>query len=91
MEKIKKIRNLFLKYKLDGYLIPKNDRFFGEFVPEYSDNLKFISDFSGSFGFAIILRKKKNYLFVDGRYTTQAEMQSGKRSEIVTLPKKTST
>ncbi len=87
MEKIKKIRNLFLKYKLDGYLIPKNDRFFGEFVPEYSDNLKFISDFSGSFGFAIILRKK-NYLFVDGRYTTQAEMQSGKRFEIVTLPKK---
>ncbi len=87
MEKIKKIRNLFLKYKLDGYLIPKNDQFFGEFVPEYSDNLKFISDFSGSFGFAIIL-KKKNYLFVDGRYTTQAEMQSGKRFEIVTLPKK---
>ena len=64
MEKIKKIRNLFLKYKLDGYLIPKNDRFFGEFVPEYSDNLKFISDFSGSFGFAIILRKKIIYLLM---------------------------
>ena len=62
MEKIKKIRNLFLKYKLDGYLIPKNDQFFGEFVPEYSDNLKFISDFSGSFGFAIILKKKKLFI-----------------------------
>ena len=35
---------------------------------EEKDRLKFISDFSGSYGFAVILRDK-NYLFVDGRYT----------------------
>jgi len=87
MEKINKIRSFFLNYKLDGYLIPKNDEFFGEYVPEDKDNLKFITNFSGSFGFAIIL-KKENFLFVDGRYTTQADIQSGKNFKIITIPKK---
>ena len=87
MEKINKIRSFFSNYKLDGYLIPKNDEFFGEYVPEDKDNLKFITNFSGSFGFTIIL-KKENFLFVDGRYTTQAEIQSGKNFKIITIPKK---
>ena len=39
--------------------------------------LNFITNFSGSYGFALILRNK-NYLFVDGRYTLQASNQSGK-------------
>ena len=39
--------------------------------------LNFISNFSGSYGFALIL-KNKNYLFVDGRYTLQAKNESGK-------------
>ena len=50
------------------------------------DRLKFISNFSGSYGFAIIL-KNKNFLFVDGRYTLQAKIQSGKNFKILTLPK----
>ena len=58
MNKIKRLKNLFKIYKLDGYLVPKNDEFFGEYVPETKDNLKFISNFSGSYGFALILKKK---------------------------------
>jgi Xaa-Pro aminopeptidase len=87
MKEVKKIRNLLKIYKLDGYIIPKNDEFFGEYVPEIKDNLKFVSNFTGSYGFALIL-KKKNYLFVDGRYTLQAKIQSGKYFKIVTLPNK---
>ena len=86
MEKINKIRSFFSNYKLDGYLIPKNDEFFGEYVPEDKDNLKFITNFSGSFGFTIIL-KKENFLFVDGRYTLQANIQSGKYFKIIEIPK----
>ena len=85
MEKIKKIRFLLDKLKLDGYLIPKNDEFFGEYIPEEKDNLKFISNFSGSYGIALIL-KKKNYLFVDGRYTIQAKNQSKDKFKILTIP-----
>ena len=39
--------------------------------------MNFISGFTGSYGFALVLRNK-NYLFVDGRYTLQANNQSGK-------------
>ena len=87
MEKINKIKRLINCRGLDGYLIPKNDEFFGEYISENKDRLKFISNFSGSFGFALIL-KKKNYLFVDGRYTLQAKAQSGKLFKIITIPEK---
>ena len=85
MEKIIKLRKYFKKEKIDGYLVPKNDEFFGEYIPNYNDRLNFISNFSGSYGFALIL-KTKNYLFVDGRYTLQALKQSGKFFKIITFP-----
>ena len=87
MKKIKKLKELFDIYKLDGYLIPKNDEYFNEYVIPSKDRLKFISNFSGSAGFAIIL-KKENYLFVDGRYTIQAQIQSGNNFKIITIPNK---
>ena len=82
---INKIKNIIIKKNLDGYLVPKNDKYFTEYSK--ISNLELVSNFSGSAGFAIILRKK-NYLFVDGRYTIQARYQSGKKFKIVTLPGK---
>ncbi len=82
-----KLRKLFDKYNIDGYIIPKNDEYFNEYVVPSKDRLKFISNFSGSAGFAIIL-KNKNFLFVDGRYTIQAHRQSGKKFKVITIPKK---
>ena len=87
MNKIKKLRKLFKLFMIDGYLVPKNDEYFNEYVSESSDRLKFISNFSGSAGLAIIL-KNKNYLFVDGRYTIQGRIQSGKNFKIITMPQK---
>ena len=87
MEKIEKLKKIFKREKIDGYIIPKNDEFFGEYVPEYNDRLNFISSFTGSYGFALVL-KDKNYLFVDGRYTLQANNQSGKIFKIITIPDK---
>ena len=84
---MKKFKNLLKQYKLDGYIIPKNDEYFNEYVTSAKDRLKFISNFSGSAGFAVIL-KNKNYLFVDGRYTIQARIQSGKSFKVITIPKK---
>ena len=72
---------------IDGYLVPKNDEYFNEYVTESNDRLKFVSNFSGSAGFALIL-KNKNYLFVDGRYILQAKRQSGKRFVILEIPYK---
>ena len=77
MNVIKKLQKLFKNYNIDGYLVPKNDEFFGEYVDRKNDRLNFISSFTGSAGCALIL-KKKAYLFVDGRYTLQAKKESRK-------------
>ncbi len=74
----------FKKYNIDGYIIPKNDEFFSEYAA--NDRLKTISNFSGSAGYSIIL-KKKNYLFVDGRYTIQAKKEAGKNFQIIDFHK----
>tara|TARA_A100001011_G_scaffold284923_1_gene295374 strand:+ start:656 stop:2350 length:1695 start_codon:yes stop_codon:yes gene_type:complete len=79
----------FNKYKIDGYIIPKNDEFFSEYDPH--KRLFKISNFTGSAGLAIIT-KEKNYLFVDGRYILQAKKESGRNFRVIditkTLPKK---
>ena len=84
IERIKLLRKKFIINKIDGYIIPKNDEFFGEYSSH--DRLKAISNFDGSAGLAIVL-KDKNYLFVDGRYTIQAKKQSGKNFKIVEIHK----
>jgi len=85
MEKINKLKKIFQNERIDGYIIPKNDEFFGEYIPDHNDRLKYISGFSGSYGFALILNSQ-NYLFVDGRYTLQANRQCGKLFKIKTIP-----
>ena len=86
MNRINKLRELIKTYNLDGYLVPKNDEFFGEYIEKDKDRLNYISGFSGSAGYGIIL-KKKSYLFVDGRYTLQANRESGKKFTIIEIHK----
>jgi len=76
---IKILKNKFKKYDIDGYVIPKNDDYFTEYSK--INRLKIISNFSGSAGLAIIL-KNINYLFTDGRYTIQSQLESGKNFKI---------
>ena len=84
INKIKQLRNKFKQFNIDGYIVPKNDEFFSEYAA--TDRLKIISDFSGSAGLAVVLRKE-NYLFVDGRYTIQAHQQSGTKFKIIEIHK----
>jgi Xaa-Pro aminopeptidase len=79
-KEIKELRKKFKKYDIDGYIVPKNDDYFTEYSK--INRLKIISNFSGSAGLAIVL-KDKNYLFTDGRYTIQSEIESGKYFKIV--------
>ena len=50
------LRKKFEHYKIDGYVVPKNDDYFTEYSK--INRLKVISNFSGSAGLAIVLRKK---------------------------------
>ena len=81
------LRNEFYKQNIDGYIIPKNDEFFGEYAEPRNERLKHLTGFSGSAGQALIL-KKKAYLFVDGRYTLQAKKETNKNIEIIEIHKK---
>jgi len=76
---IKKLRNKFKKHNIDGYVIPKNDDYFTEYSK--INRLKIISNFSGSAGIAVIL-KNESYLFTDGRYTIQSQLESGNNFKI---------
>ena len=82
--RLSKLKDNLKNFKIDGYVVPKNDEFFSEYANQ--DRLKTISDFTGSAGYAIIL-KKNNYLFVDGRYTIQANLECGKNFKIVDYQK----
>ena len=83
-KKIQILRNKFKKYNIDGYVIPKNDDYFTEYSK--INRLKIISNFSGSAGLAVIL-KNKNYLFTDGRYTIQSQIESGNNFKIISFEK----
>ena len=83
-DRIRKLRNEFKKYNIDGYIVPKNDEFFSEY--SRINRLKNISNFSGSAGFAVIL-ENKSYLFVDGRYTLQAQIESSNYFKITEYSK----
>ena len=78
--RINSLRQKFKEYNIEGYIIPKNDEFFSEYSK--INRLKIISNFSGSAGYAIIL-KNKNFLFVDGRYTIQAQIESANNFKII--------
>ena len=86
MNKINQLKSILHKENCDAYLVPKNDEYFGEYVSENKDRLKFITGFTGSTALALIF-KNKSYLFVDGRYTLQAKTEVNKNFKICEVPK----
>ena len=63
--------------KLDALLVPRADMYSGEEVPEDEERLKYITNFSGSAGYAIISANSdvKSVLFSDGRYELQLKKE----------------
>jgi Xaa-Pro aminopeptidase len=59
---------------LDGFLLPRADEHQNEYLPASAERLAWLTGFTGSFGFVIVLGDEAA-LFVDGRYTVQAKSQ----------------
>ena len=55
---------------LDGYIVPRADRYQNEYVPPSAERLAWLTGFTGSAGLAIVLADRA-VLFVDGRYQVQ--------------------
>tara|TARA_B100001057_G_scaffold119594_1_gene118270 strand:- start:179 stop:415 length:237 start_codon:yes stop_codon:yes gene_type:complete len=60
-KEINTLRSKFKKHAIDGYIVPKNDDYFTEYSK--INRLKIISNFSGSAGLAIVLKKKKLLIY----------------------------
>ena len=56
---------------LDGFIVPRADRYQNEYVPPCAERLAWLTGFTGSAGLAVVLAGRAA-LFVDGRYTVQA-------------------
>src|SRR4029079_9483032 len=57
---------------LDGFVVPRADRQQNEYLPASEERLAWLTGFTGSAGAAVILRDAAA-VFVDGRYTLQAD------------------
>jgi len=69
------LRAVMLEHDLAAYLVPHADQHQNEYLVPAEERLAWVSGFSGSAGLAIIARDRAA-LFVDGRYTLQAQDQA---------------
>ena len=69
------LRAVMRKQGADWFLVPHCDEHQNEYLPERAERLAWLTGFTGSAGFALV-GLKQAYLFVDGRYTVQAQSQT---------------
>jgi len=72
--KLLKLRNEMKKNGIDAYIIPSSDAHQSENVAEYFKGRRWISNFTGSAGTAVITADSAG-LWTDGRYFIQAEKE----------------
>ena len=77
-KRVKSLRALLKNDGLDGVIVPKVDRYQGEYISKIDERLTWISGFTGSAGTALILENTA-VLFVDGRYSLQARNEVNQR------------
>ncbi|MBC6402639.1 MAG: aminopeptidase P family protein [Hyphomonadaceae bacterium] len=69
-----KLRAALADITLDGFLIPHEDAYNNEYLPDCNERLMWATGFTGSAGAAVVLAEKAA-VFVDGRYAAQVRAQ----------------
>lgn len=72
--RLKSLRTRLGDMGLDGFLIPRSDVHQGEYVAARDERLQWLTGFTGSAGFCIVLPAVAG-VFIDGRYRTQVKAQ----------------
>lgn len=73
-DKLKKLRQVMRREKIDAFIFPSTDPHNGEYVPAHWQGRKWISGFDGSAGVAVVTADKAA-LWTDSRYFLAAEEQ----------------
>jgi Xaa-Pro aminopeptidase len=73
-ERLTALREEMKTRGLDALVVPRFDAHQGEYVAPHDERLGFVTGFTGSAGVAIVMLDRVR-LFVDGRYTVQAQNQ----------------
>src|SRR5689334_7328149 len=68
------LRAALARRGLAGFVVPRADRHQNEYLPASEERLAWLTGFTGSAGFAIVLADRAA-IFVDGRYTLQVRDQ----------------
>jgi len=69
-----KLRQALRTLGLGGFIIPHEDEYNNEYLPDCNERLMWATGFTGSAGASIVLTDKAA-MFVDGRYTLQVRTQ----------------
>ncbi|TDT77226.1 Xaa-Pro aminopeptidase [Litoreibacter halocynthiae] len=72
--RLKALREIMEKDGYDAFIVPRVDVHQGEYVSERDARLSWLTGFTGSAGFCVVLRDKAG-IFVDGRYRVQVKNQ----------------
>ena len=73
-DRLQRLRSTLSSSDLDGFIQPLTDEHRNEYIPDARQRLAWLTGFTGSAGTLVVLGERA-VVFVDGRYTVQAEQQ----------------
>lgn len=81
------LRKLMRDNGLDAYIVPRTDRFQGEYIAPSDECLSWLTGFTGSAGFCVVEHDHAS-IFVDSRYRVQVKQQVAECFTPVDWPEK---
>lgn len=73
-KKLDALRLVLKEENVFGFVLPVNDEYMGEYIPEHAKRLTWLTGFTGSNGFVAVTQEDAAF-FTDGRYILQAKEQ----------------
>lgn len=88
-DRLERFRSTLTTLGLDGFIQPLTDEHRNEYIPGARQRLAWLTGFTGSSGTVIVMTDRA-VMFVDGRYTIQAEQQLDaalfERAHLIDMP-----
>ena len=88
-DRLQRLRSTLAELDVHGFVLPLTDEHRNEYIPDARQRLAWLTGFTGSAGTLVVLGDRA-VMFVDGRYTIQAEQQLDpdlfQRAHLIDMP-----